>query len=387
MKPLAIIGLDPGTTSAYAIIDLKGNLIKTFSAKELPLSTIIEQIIQFCQPIIVAGDKAKTPSLIEEFSRKLGSKIVSPLEDLKKEDKRSLISERMSLHMRAEINNDHEADSLAAALYAYKTLLPKLNKINRYLTEHALLNHREEFSKLALSGNLHFSLLKKIVSGPKMEKEVMHKVLHHDTIPKTSVVKLFQKNLLLQTQNKQLEKVISKHKSYNKSLARETRKYRTSFYSVSKDKNHFKNKTVIRQSEDLKSFKQQITKLQQEIGKLESFIAMTPNFQLVKKLPNLSQKEFARIIDVKKNDVIYVENPDIFSQRVLTHLENLGIVIISPRSNKMLKSKFRQLEHKGFVAETKSFALVDRGIIEKQINDRVLVEDIIREYQRTSRNK
>ena len=69
MKHLAIIGLDPGTTSAYAILNLKGELIKTNSGKEFSLSEMIKEIMDECTPLIVSTDKAKIPGFVEEFSR------------------------------------------------------------------------------------------------------------------------------------------------------------------------------------------------------------------------------------------------------------------------------------------------------------------------------
>ena len=65
MKPLAIIGLDPGTSSAYTVLDLDGNVLHSHAAKELSLSQMITEIIQICQPIIVSTDKAKVPSFVD----------------------------------------------------------------------------------------------------------------------------------------------------------------------------------------------------------------------------------------------------------------------------------------------------------------------------------
>ena len=50
MKPLAIIGLDPGTTSAYVALGLDGNIIKTNSGKALTLAMMISQMIEVCLP-------------------------------------------------------------------------------------------------------------------------------------------------------------------------------------------------------------------------------------------------------------------------------------------------------------------------------------------------
>src|SRR3989338_505806 len=144
MKPLAIIGLDPGTTAAYVIVDLKGTILASSAAKELPLSQIISSIMTHCQPVIVATDKAKTPSLVEEFSRKIGAIIVAPEEDLLREEKRLSIEEAKLLGLE-KLKTNHEYDALAAALFAYKKYLPRLQKIERYIEQERLYEQRNAF--------------------------------------------------------------------------------------------------------------------------------------------------------------------------------------------------------------------------------------------------
>ena len=43
-KKLLIAGIDPGTTTAYALLDLKGNIVRVESSKEFNLNTLIKKI-------------------------------------------------------------------------------------------------------------------------------------------------------------------------------------------------------------------------------------------------------------------------------------------------------------------------------------------------------
>ncbi len=79
MKPLMIVGIDPSTTCAYAVLDLNGNVLKTHSAREFSLSMMLSQVTEFSRPLIVATDKAKVPVFVEDFARKVGTKIVIPM--------------------------------------------------------------------------------------------------------------------------------------------------------------------------------------------------------------------------------------------------------------------------------------------------------------------
>src|SRR3989338_1935418 len=81
-RKLLIIGIDPGTTTAYAIIDIEGKLIKTSSSKHLELSKIISAAIKTGKVALVGTDKSKIPNLVYTFAAKIGARIIAPNEEL-----------------------------------------------------------------------------------------------------------------------------------------------------------------------------------------------------------------------------------------------------------------------------------------------------------------
>lgn len=110
MQPL-IIGLDPGTTTAYAVLDSNREIIKVASKRNIKLSTIIRDIIRYGKPLVVGTDKEKIPRLVKKFSLATGAKIVNPYED------RSVREKRNSTDIKTK--NEHEFDALVSAFYAY----------------------------------------------------------------------------------------------------------------------------------------------------------------------------------------------------------------------------------------------------------------------------
>ena len=56
MKPLLIVGIDPGVTVGYALLDINGNVIKLYSSKELDLDKLISKIIE------IMKEKEKLPT-------------------------------------------------------------------------------------------------------------------------------------------------------------------------------------------------------------------------------------------------------------------------------------------------------------------------------------
>ena len=86
MKPLLIVGIDPGTTVGYALLDVNGKVVKVDSSKGLDLDTLTAKIAAVGIPLVVGCDKAKVPSLVDKFSIKVGAKLVFPSEDIKVEE-------------------------------------------------------------------------------------------------------------------------------------------------------------------------------------------------------------------------------------------------------------------------------------------------------------
>jgi predicted RNase H-like nuclease (RuvC/YqgF family) len=120
MKPL-IIGVDPGSTSAVAMMDFDGNLVELQSGKNFPPREIIQEIVGYGKPVVVASDKEKMPSKVERIANSVGARSFSPEEDLGQERKREL----------GEGENSHEKDAVASARHAYKHLRPKIEKVEQ----------------------------------------------------------------------------------------------------------------------------------------------------------------------------------------------------------------------------------------------------------------
>ncbi len=146
-KPLLIVGLDPGATSAYALLDLNGNVIKTNSSKDFTLSQIIEEAISSGIPVITAADVSRAPSTVHEFHRRMGTSLILPEQDLLK-------TEKSQLAKRSRFSNWHERDALAAANYAFKTLKPLLNRIDKFLEQKKQKELEREMKKIVLTKNL-----------------------------------------------------------------------------------------------------------------------------------------------------------------------------------------------------------------------------------------
>lgn len=91
------------------------------SGKHISQSQLIRKIIDQGKPVIVASDKGKTPSTVENIASSLGAEIFEPEEDLDSETKREL----------GRGDNSHEKDASASALNAYNHLQREIRKIEQ----------------------------------------------------------------------------------------------------------------------------------------------------------------------------------------------------------------------------------------------------------------
>ena len=137
MRELLIVGVDPGTTVGYAVLDTRGNVLGTRSSKQLELNSIVEEVVGFGTVLVIGTDKKKCPGLIEKAAAKTGARIIAPKEDLFVAEKETLTRNYTAgkAGKAGKAGNEHEKDALAAAIYAYKELEPLLQRIRKVLED------------------------------------------------------------------------------------------------------------------------------------------------------------------------------------------------------------------------------------------------------------
>lgn len=125
-----VVGFDPGKTSALSLIDILLNKVVFISSfNEKNLKFIIRKITNYGIPLFVGYDKNKACKKIDVLARKLNLIKVYPKEDLKISKKRKIVREFLQNNNNICLNNKHEFDSLAIAIYTFKKIKPILNKI------------------------------------------------------------------------------------------------------------------------------------------------------------------------------------------------------------------------------------------------------------------
>ena len=117
-----IVGIDPGTTTAVAALDLDGNLLYLTSSRQMNMSGVIESLYKAGKPLIIASDVQEMPFSVEKIRRAFSAIAHSPKQDMS-------VDSKMELTAPFAYANDHERDALSAALDAYRQYRNKFQNL------------------------------------------------------------------------------------------------------------------------------------------------------------------------------------------------------------------------------------------------------------------
>lgn len=117
-----IVGIDPGTTTAVAALDLDGNLLHLASSRQMNMGDVVESLYRVGKPLIIASDVQEMPYSVEKIRRAFSAVAYTPKQDVSVETK-------VELTAAFPYGNDHERDALSAALDAYRQYRHKFQNL------------------------------------------------------------------------------------------------------------------------------------------------------------------------------------------------------------------------------------------------------------------
>ncbi len=386
MQPI-IVGIDPGTTSAFAVLSFDFEVLKIKSKKEYSLAGLISDIYKEGNPILVGTDKKEIPSFIKEFSQKTGAKIYFPRYDTKKGEKLHIVKEKGFSEL---VKNTHETDALASAIFAYNEYLPLIKKIKNFVKEN---NKQDIQDKLIVTVLCREISIAKAVS--EIEKKPVKKIIEEKRIvmlPKEKVLTTEEKEILLLRTN------IENLKNSLRLLKQENLLLKQKKIDINKETKNlisFKESRAIFLEKENKKLKEEISKKEKIIRRLDEFIAKSRNSILIKKLKNLGIEEYKKrqnILRIEKEDVLLVDDLSIISNAICNKLKEYVKVIIYEKGNEKTElNEFVLIKKSNFnLVETKYFCLAEKNQFEKVLNETLksrkkdmgFIKDILEEYKR-----
>ena len=119
-----IVGIDPGTTTAVAALDLDGNLMHLESSRQMNMSGVIEALYRLGKPLVIASDVQEMPYSVEKIRRAFSAVSYTPRQD-------TSVEAKLELTAGFPYANVHERDALSAALDAYRQYQNKFRNLIR----------------------------------------------------------------------------------------------------------------------------------------------------------------------------------------------------------------------------------------------------------------
>jgi hypothetical protein len=387
-EQLLIVGIDPGTTVAFAAIDLNGNIIKVFSQKELPLSSLIEMIIELGKPVLAGCDVTPAPSFAEAFARKTGGRLIYPDANLSVIEKRVLVQ-----NFQDRVHNDHQRDALSSALFAYRTVRPLLKKIDKVLKKEKKEHLSREVKELLLKKKIAIKTAIDIIEKPqKPEVKIIKKATQKKVFSEKDFLTLYEKykekekeTVLLKNSNEVTKKQLQISEGKLKFLLSRVPKPAKQI----REKISFKERRIEFLTVELEKQKIKIKSLHNKIEELNQFISKLNNNILIKKLDNLGSNEFEgknKKLNIQKNDILLVDDLDIHSQKIIDCLKDKNITVLARKASKKTKEilPFTVIDARNInLEEEELFASIPKNDF-KDINRKYsLLSKIVDEYKET----
>jgi len=379
-KKLLIVGIDPGITTAYAAFDIDGKFIHSNSSKQYDLGKIISEIIDFGKPVLVGTDKAKIPGMVESFAAKTGARIVSPSEDLKVDEKKKMI-------INLNFSDEHQADAAASALFAHREMRQLLDKIDFFAARNEKKNIRNLIKELVILRRISIKSAVSIIENRDEESKIIEKIITERIFSENDFLKLYGKL-------KKREEEIKLIKIHNNSLKNMISKLERSQSNSEKPRTEAKTQDDFREKrikflENMLNSKEKTAEgIRILLKKYNTILSNINNYHILKKLDTFGLNEFYfknRTLNIQRNDILLVSNPNIASGKVIDFLkEKVFVVIYKNQITKKIENSmpFIFVSAKSLkIEEDKYFGFVEKKQLEMEKGKIDWVRKIIDDYK------
>lgn len=326
-----VIGLDPGTTTGYAVLDLRGRLLRVASSRNLSLGDLIKQIIAFGDVLIVGTDKARCPGMVSLLASRLGARIVTPAHDLSIAEKKEIATMPCS--------NEHEEDALASALFAFHEFRPLLTRIDRVLRKAGEEEYAERVKRsvvLRQSVNITDAIKAVEIGGSVDREDTPRKKKRPMKTERASVKKGEMQRgqrdktrlavKLLKQQNAKLKKRIRALRGHKNRLLRALSAQLTD--EKARQLIEFKDARIRNLYSRVEEQEADVSRLRAENSRLRGLILSLNSRVIVKKLPNLGLESLTRSKELNiKEGYLYVRDCSITHPKVLGMLSGVKAII------------------------------------------------------------
>ena len=339
-----IVGIDPGTTTAFAALDLDGNLLHLQSSRQMNMGDVIESLYKVGKPLIIASDVQDMPFSVEKIRRAFSAVAYTPKQDVSVETK-------LELSAPFSYGNDHERDALSAALDAYRQYRHKFqNLLKRIPPGHDL----DEVRARVIRGQSLEHALAEMSGGeiPATQREAPPARVDEKHDERVRVLDGMVKRL--RTFVAELQEEIKSQNYEIRRLQARIRKVQTN-----RDSELAKDAEVVKKDEAIQSLKKHLRKeerlnrnLAKRLARIKQFAELSIDGEVVpvKVMDTLTKDGIRKLFDdvgIDEGDVVFVTRIDGWGRSVVKDLAEMRVKavvagsVVLARSDPRLIPSFR----------------------------------------------
>ncbi|AEA46535.1 DUF460 domain-containing protein [Archaeoglobus veneficus] len=333
-KAYTIVGVDPGTTTAIAVLDLSGNLLGVSSRKEWSSSEVVDYILSFGKPVVIATDKSSPPDFVSKLRASFNAVLYTPKEDMSVDKKKTLAS-------KYKVLNDHERDALAAAMEAYNSYKNKLLNIEKRIPS----GYDVDAIKAGIIKGLTLRELLGKKKEVKVKEEKPPKEQREDSEKRENLIReLEEENRILKEEVEKLREEIERLRARIVSISREEHeRIRKDNYIRSLEAEIAELRAEIKERDRI------IEDLKERVEQLRSMKLLEfSGWKGVKVLTKFTREEIEKLereIGIEKGDVIYIHNPGGGGRAQAEYLCSRGVkAIIASNVSHTAMAVFEEME-------------------------------------------
>ncbi|MBN2734618.1 MAG: DUF460 domain-containing protein [Methanomicrobiaceae archaeon] len=340
-KKHIIVGIDPGTTFGIAALSLEGELLALKSSRQMSLSDWTEEISSVGKPVVIASDVQQMPASVEKIRRAFKAVSYTPKEERTQEEKASLCTAAG-----LEFKNDHERDSLAAALEAYKSYKNRFKTIEKRIPPGYDLD-------LIRAGIIRGLSVEQIISEISPESATKQEEEEQETEFTESDVRISHlEGMIKDLRNhvSSLQEEISEKNKELESLKRILKAERTE-----RSEERRKSQEIAERDAQIKAVKKRLRKEERNTGRLLKQIQRLKRFADLQmdadiipvKILSAFTREGLRLLDddlgVLEGDIIFVSNTEGWGNAAVSFLSESHVAaVIAENFDKNLLKAFRE---------------------------------------------
>ena len=317
-----IVGIDPGTTSAVAALDLDGNLLHLESSRQMNMSGVIESLYRVGKPLVVASDVQEMPYSVEKIRRAFSAVAYTPRQDTSVEAKLAVTADY-------PYTNVHERDALSAALDAYLQYRSKFrNLIKRVPPGHDLDEVRARVIRGQALDQVLLDMNAVVPAAPVPEASPAPVEARHDE--RVRVLDGMVKRLRMYVAELQ-EEVAAKEYEIHRLQGRLRASHESQGMQLAKDAEVAKQDAIIRSlKKRLRKEERHSRTLSKRVERIRAFAELSMDGEVlpVKVMDALTKEAFRRLMDdtgLSEGEIVFVQRTDGWGRSVVRDLADRSV--------------------------------------------------------------